>query len=52
MEFTGVEGDAIETYKILTGLDRLDSERMFLMLEQSRTRGHNLRIRGNLLGLK
>ena len=27
-----VRGDFIESYKILTGLDRVDSERMFLMV--------------------
>ena len=35
-----------ETYKILTGLDRADSERMFPMLGESRTRGRRLRISG------
>ena len=44
-EFRRVRGDLIETYKILTGLDRVDSERMFPMVGESRTRGHNLRIR-------
>ena len=38
-----LRGDIIETAKILTGLD---SERMFPMLGESRTRGHSLRIRG------
>ena len=36
-----MRGDLIETYNILTILDRVDSERMFLV-----TRGHSLRIRG------
>ena len=41
-----MRGDLIETYKILTGLDRIDSERMFPMVGESKTRGHSLRIRG------
>ena len=32
LEFRRVRGDLIETYKIPTGLDRLDSERMFPMV--------------------
>ena len=46
LEFRRVRGDLIETYKILTGLERVDLERMFPMVGESRTRGHNLRIRG------
>ena len=41
-----MKGDLIETYKILTGLDRVDSGRMFPVVGESRTRGHSLRIRG------
>ena len=41
-----MRGDLIETYKILTGLDRVASERMFPMVGESRTRGHSWRIRG------
>ena len=46
LEFRRMRGDLIETYKILAGLDRLDSERMFPMAGEPRTRGHSLRIRG------
>ena len=46
LEFRRIRADLIETYKILTGLDREDSERMFPMVGESRTRGHSLRIRG------
>ena len=46
LEFRRVRGDLIETYKNLTVLDRVDSERMFLMVGEFRTRGHSLRIRG------
>ena len=46
LEFRRVRGDLIEIYKILTGLDRVDSERIFPLVGESRTRGHSLRIRG------
>ena len=39
LEFRRLRGDLIETYKILSGLDRVDSERMFPMVRESRTRG-------------
>ena len=41
-----MRADLTETYKILTGLDRVDSERIFPMVEESRTRVHSLRISG------
>ena len=41
-----MRGDLIETYKILTGRDKVDAGRMFLMVGVSRTRGHSLRIQG------
>jgi len=40
-----IRGDLIQTYKILTGLDRLDAGRMFSLVGERRTRGHSLRIR-------
>ena len=46
LEFKRVRGDLIETYKILTALDRVDSERIFPIVRDSETRGHSLRIRG------
>ena len=46
LEFRRVRGNLIETDKIITGLDRVDSERMFPMVGESRTMGHSLRIRG------
>ena len=39
LEFRRVIGDLIETHKILTGLDMVDSERMFPMVGESTTRG-------------
>ena len=41
-----MSGDLIETFKILTRLDRVDAGRMFPMVGESRTRGHSLRIQG------
>ena len=46
LEFRRMNWDLREIYKILTGLDRVDAWRMFPMMGESRTRGHNLRIRG------
>ena len=42
--------DLMETYKILTGLDRVDAGRMFPMVGESRTRGHSLRIQSRPFG--
>jgi len=36
----------IETYRILRGLDRVDVERMFPLVGKTRTREHNLRLKG------
>ena len=46
LAFRQMRGDLIETYKILTGIDRVDAGRMLPMLGKSRNRGHCLRIRG------
>jgi len=47
MEFrTGMRGDLIETYSILKGRDRVDMERMFSLVGETRTRGHNRRVKG------
>ena len=50
LEFSRVRGDLLETYKILTGLDRVDSIRMFPMVVESSTRGHSLRVRDDRFG--
>jgi len=47
-----MRGDLIETYKILTGMDRLGAGRMFSLVEESRGRGHNLRTRGRLFRIE
>ena len=46
LELIRMRGDLIETYKIIKGLDMLEAGNMFLMLGESRTSGHSLRIRG------
>jgi len=46
LEFRRMSGDFIETFKFLTGLDRVDTRRIFPMVGESRTRGHSLRIQG------
>ncbi len=46
LEFRRMRGDLIETYKILTGLDRLDAGRMFPMVGESSTRGSQSKDKG------
>ena len=46
LEFRGMREDLIETYRILRGLDRVDAEQMFPLVGRTRTRGHNLRLKG------
>ena len=46
VEFRRMRGDLIETRWILRGLDRVDAERLFPLVGESRTRGHHLRVRG------
>ena len=42
-----MRGNLIETYRILRGFNRVDAERLFPLVGESRTRGHNLRVRGS-----
>ena len=37
----------IETYKIVRGLDRVDSESLLPLMGTKSTRGHNFKLRGN-----
>jgi len=46
LEFRRMRGDLIDTYRILRGLDRVDAERLFTLVGESRIKGHNLRVRG------
>jgi len=49
LEFRRMRGDLIETYWILRGFDRVDAERLFPPVGESRTRGHYLSVRGHPL---
>ena len=40
-----LRGDLIEVYKMFTLKDRVDKDKLFPLVEGSRTRGHNLKIR-------
>ncbi|XP_051873382.1 RNA-directed DNA polymerase from mobile element jockey isoform X2 [Pristis pectinata] len=46
LEYRRMRGDLVATFKMLTGKDRVDVARLFPLVGVSRTRGHNLRIRG------
>jgi len=47
LEFRGMRGDLIATYRILRGgSDRVDAERLLPLVGESGTRGNNLRVRG------
>ena len=39
-----MRGDPIELFKMIKGMDKVDVERMLLLVGHSRTRGHSLRI--------
>ena len=41
-----MRGDLIEVYKIMRGIDRVDSQKLFLRVQVSITRGHRLEVRG------
>jgi len=45
LEFRRVRGNLIDTFKIRRSLDRVDVERMFPVGEESRTRGHCLKLK-------
>ena len=47
-----MRGDLIGTYWILKGLDRINAERMFPLMGESRTRGQGLRIKDTNLRLR
>ena len=49
MEFRRMRGDRIEIYRILRSLDRVDVDRMFPLVEKTRNKGHNLRLKGTIL---
>ena len=41
-----MRGDLIEVYKIMTSLERVDSQSLFPRVKGSMTRGHRLKVRG------
>jgi len=43
-----LRGDLIEVYKIMRGMDRVDSQKLFPRVEESVTRGH--RFKGDVRG--
>ena len=47
LERRRLRGDLIETYKMVRGLDRVDSESLFPRMEMASTRGHSFKLRGN-----
>ena len=48
LEVRRMRGDFIETYRIVRGLDRVDMGKMFPLVGETRTRGHNLRVKGQI----
>ncbi|XP_072443501.1 RNA-directed DNA polymerase from mobile element jockey isoform X1 [Chiloscyllium punctatum] len=46
LERRRMTGDLIEVYKIIRGIDRVDSQRLFPWVQQSVTRGHKFKVKG------
>ena len=46
LERRRLRGDLIEVYKIMRGMDRVDSQKLFPRAEESITRGHRFKVRG------
>ena len=46
LERRRLRGDLIETYKMIRGLDRVDSDSLFPRMEKASTRGHGFKLRG------
>ena len=45
LEYRRLRNDMVETYKILTGVDKADKHQLFELENQGRTRGHPLKIK-------
>jgi len=45
LKFRRLRGDLIEVYKLFTGNNRVDKDKLFPLVGDSRTRGQNLKIR-------
>ena len=50
LERRRLRGNLMEVYKLMRGMDRVDSQKIFPRVEESITRGHRLKVRGQ--GLK
>ena len=46
LERRRLRGDLMEVYKIMRGMDRVDSQKLFPRVEESITRGHRFKVRG------
>ena len=46
LERRRLRGDLIEVYKVMSGMDRVDSQMLFPRVEKSSTRGHRFKVRG------
>lgn len=46
MERRRLRGDLIEVYKIMRGMDKAKAHSLFPSVEDSKTRGHRLKVRG------
>ena len=46
LERRRLRGDLIETYKMVRGLDRVDRDSLFPLMEKASTRGHGFKLRG------
>ena len=47
LEFRRMKGDLIETYKIMMGIDKIEAGKLFPQADETRTRGHGLKVRGS-----
>ena len=46
LEHRRLRGNLIEIYKIMRGIDQLDSQYLFPKVGESKTRGHRFKVRG------
>ena len=46
LERRRLRSDLIEVYKIMRGMDRVDSQKLFPRVGESITRGHRFKVRG------
>ena len=46
LERRRLRGDLVEVYKIMSGMDRVDSQMLFPRVEKSSSRGHRFKVHG------